>query len=524
MRCDPRKSKIRNNEVVMNVRNCQLPTKEIIRDKILGCWIGKNIGGTLGGPFEGKTCINNLTWYERDPGGSPLPNDDLDLQLMWLDMAEFYGVEHLTLRHFGEMWLNCLIGPWGEYSNCRYNCLCGFFPPLSGACDNDGLNRSNGAWIRAEIWACLCAGKPDEAIRFAWMDACCDHITDGIYAEMFISAMEAAAFCISDIRELIRIGLSKIPDQCRLRDSIELVIAGYDAGKPWQMVREEVMELNADMGWFQAPGNVAFVVIGLLYGEGDFAKTVCTTVNCGDDADCTGATAGALLGIILGATAIPADWKEPIGDAIAVHSLDKFSMPIGWPQTVTELTDRVIRLREIGELHDLRSVIPDEDFHSRGIAEKLWHRSSYELEFDLLFAKIGVEYLDKPYLSPGVSSRIRIMVSDSDIRTGVIKFRWQLPENWQSACRSFFIGTRNFCNSEIVTELTPPQDLPDAMMYVGLEVSSDLHDYPTIVTVPFRRNGSASFPRFAPDRDGNAIRRHDAHLGWINKFRNDIQH
>ncbi|MBE6400335.1 MAG: ADP-ribosylglycohydrolase family protein, partial [Lentisphaerae bacterium] len=274
----------------MNTTAYQLPSKEVLADKIHGCWIGKNIGGTLGGPLEGKRDIFDVKWYLSDPNGVPLPNDDLDLQLLWLTMAEYYGAEHLTSRHFGMMWMHGIIGPWGEYSNCRQNCHLGFFPPLSGACDNDGLNRSNGAWIRAEIWACLAAGKPDEAIRYAWLDSSCDHMTDGIYAEMFVAAMEAAAFCESDIRKLIEIGLSKIPDQCRLRESIELAISGYDAGKKWQDVRNEVVKLNEDMGWFQAPANVAFVVIGLLYGEGDFAKTVCTAVNCGDDTDCTAAT------------------------------------------------------------------------------------------------------------------------------------------------------------------------------------------------------------------------------------------
>ena len=121
----------------MNFTN-QLPSKEIMRDKIHGCWIGKNIGGTLGAPMEGDTSMHDISWFVEEPGGNPLPNDDLDLQLLWLVMTEFYGLEHLTTRHFGEMWLHVIAGPWGEYSNCRYNCQLGFFPPLSGACENEG--------------------------------------------------------------------------------------------------------------------------------------------------------------------------------------------------------------------------------------------------------------------------------------------------------------------------------------------------------------------------------------------------
>ena len=420
-----------------------LPSKEVMMDKIYGCWIGKNIGGTLGGPFEGNTDMQNIDWFVKDPAGNPLPNDDLDLQLLWLIMAEYYGLEHITFRHFGEMWLHAIAGPWGEYSNCRYNCQLGFFPPLSGACDNNALNRSNGAWIRAEIWACLCAGKPDDAIRYAYMDSSCDHVSDGVYAEMFVAAMEAAAFCESDIRKLIEIGLCKIPADCRLAETIKLAIKCYDEGKSWQEARTAVVDLNEDMGWFQAPANVAFAVIGLLYGEGDFGKSICTAVNCGDDTDCTAATVGALLGIIQGGNAIPEKWKAAIGDAIIQHSLNKFSCPGNIPESLAELTARVIRLREIGELYNPLFIVPDEDFTSTQAAENIWKKTPYQLEFNLTFATIKVEYLDTPYLTPGVPNRVRIITDDVISGTTVIHGDWQLPVGYTADNESFLIGTRN---------------------------------------------------------------------------------
>ena len=65
-----------------------------------------------------------------------------------------------------------------------------------------------------------------------------------------------------------------------------------------------------------APANIAFTVIGLLYGEGDFKQSLIIAINCGDDTDCTGATAGSILGIIKGHSGIPLDWREYIGDRI----------------------------------------------------------------------------------------------------------------------------------------------------------------------------------------------------------------
>ena len=55
--------------------------KQQLRDKILGCWIGKNIGGTMGAPYEGDKSMQDISGF-KTAKGEPLPNDDLDLQLV----------------------------------------------------------------------------------------------------------------------------------------------------------------------------------------------------------------------------------------------------------------------------------------------------------------------------------------------------------------------------------------------------------------------------------------------------------
>lgn len=473
--------------------------EEILLDKIRGCFLGKNVGGTLGAPFEGKRQFNDVDFYTQKLDGNPLPNDDLDLQLLWLVMAEYYGLEHLTSRHFGEYWLNAIIGPWGEYGFCRWNCLDGFFPPLSGSCNNDHYKYSNGAWIRSEIWACLCAGRPDDAIRYAWMDSSCDHSGDGIYAEMFTAALEAAAFYCSDLQELLKIGLSKIPAG-KLRESIEVAIAGHAAGKDWKTVRDEIVEHNADIGWFQAAVDVPFAVLALLYGEGDFGKTVCLAVNCGDDTDCTAATAGAVLGIIQGAKALPEKWIAPIGESIVTMSLNRFGMPLPAPKTIGELTLRIRRLRRIGELHDPDFAQPAENFTSQEVAKTLWQRSEYELLFHLLFAKISAEYPDGPYAESGKPLRLKLGVKDPILEPGLVRMRWLLPEGWSCADREMRIGIRAFCHAELETTVTPPETPLPAMSYLHLEVTPAERGCPTVVTIPVRSRTAVSFP--LPENSG----------------------
>lgn len=106
------------------------------RDKVLGCWTGKNIGGTLGAPIEGRREMFDLTFYKQDLNGTPAPNDDLDLQLVWLQAAEERGVYQLNERVLGEYWMAHITGPWNEYGIGKANMANGFQPPLSGALNN----------------------------------------------------------------------------------------------------------------------------------------------------------------------------------------------------------------------------------------------------------------------------------------------------------------------------------------------------------------------------------------------------
>ncbi|MCQ2432929.1 MAG: ADP-ribosylglycohydrolase family protein, partial [Clostridia bacterium] len=314
--------------------------KAILRDKIHACWIGKNIGGTMGTPYEGRQQINDIQGFST-PEGVVLPNDDLDLQLVWLRAVEDVGPYALNCSILGEYWLNYIPPQWNEYGIGKNNMRAGLLPPMSGEYHND-WKHSNGAWIRTEVWACMAPGCPDVAIRYAREDACVDHgAGEGTFAAIFVAAVEAAAFVITDIRRLIDIGLSKIPEGCRMTRSMKLLLDCYDKGDDWKTARNKLVEDSADLGWFEAPANVAFSMLGMLYGEGDFKKSMILAINCGDDTDCTGATLGALWGIMYGTAGIPEDWKAHIGEGITTVAINRGSL-YGVPETCEKLTDRVI--------------------------------------------------------------------------------------------------------------------------------------------------------------------------------------
>ncbi len=377
-----------------------------MRDKIYACWTGKNIGGTMGTPYETCKDIQDIQGFVTKPGEA-LVNDDLDLQIVWLKAVEERGIKAINERILGEYWLTYIHPAWNEYGVGKSNMRAGFQPPLSGEITNEQWKHSNGAWIRTEIWACLFPGQPEKAIKYAFYDACVDHgYGDGTFAAIFTAAIESAAFVCNDMKKLLEIGLSKIPDDCLVAKAVRLVIEEYEKGTDWKTVREMVVAGFTERGWFQAPANIAFTVIGLLYGEGDFKKTLITAINCGDDTDCTGATAGALLGIMYGQDGIPEDWKSYIGDDIVVGCL--LHGHCIYPKTCTELTDRVVHLQNSIQEYG-KTILADEDdfsdvdlesFKGNEFATKLFNRQRYSFEADNVLVHATVELDSAPEISP----------------------------------------------------------------------------------------------------------------------------
>ena len=121
---------------------------------------------------------------------------------------------------------------WAEYGNCKINMRMGIQPPFSGH-PQQSLHDSCGAYIRSEIWACLAPGCPETAVSYACRDALVDHGEgEGLYAEAFCAAIESAAFVEHDIRTLIHIGLSYIPEECAIAKAVRLAESLYDRRVP----------------------------------------------------------------------------------------------------------------------------------------------------------------------------------------------------------------------------------------------------------------------------------------------------
>jgi len=284
----------------------------------------------------------DLTYYNPVPT-SVLPNDDFDIQLLFLEAVE--GAGGLVDTHFlAKAWSERMLFPYDEYGVATYNLKRGLLPPVSGSFDNPFKNCM-GCPIRSELWALLAPGKPWRAAYFAMQDGMIDHGAESIAAEMFFAALESLAFGGEpDFRVLIKEALNCIDPATDTAKAVGYILDNSRA-MDWQRLREEVLIRFGHPNFTEAPQNIAFTLFGLLYYPDDFEKALLCTTNCGYDTDCTAATIGAIWGLVKG-PGFPERWLKPIGDRmLASHGV--FDMSV--PQKVDDLTGHVLRVKDLTE-------------------------------------------------------------------------------------------------------------------------------------------------------------------------------
>ena len=309
-------------------------------DRINACWVGKCIGGTLGGPYEGQVGPHNLSFYDPLPDKA-LANDDLDLQLVWLKCFEQsqFDIGYDTFR---KAWLNWVQYGMDEFGVALWNLKRGINPPLSGL-HNNWFTNGMGAAIRSEIWACLFPGQPAMAAHFAKIDASVDHAVEGVFGEMVLAAAQSAAFTTTSVEDALKTGLKCISVESQIHKVFEHTLNLAQMNAPFLDARQSILNRFGSHNFTDCLMNLGFIFYALLSGKGDFEKTILTAVNFGMDSDCTAATCGAFVGILKGMNGIDSKWAQPVGQQIVVAD---FLSGKGLPVTISELTDRTVKLSQ----------------------------------------------------------------------------------------------------------------------------------------------------------------------------------
>jgi len=327
-----------------------LPDENILLAKLEAAWNGRVAGCWLGKPME-QWCSRQQYLVQKATDNYPLQrymrrdeipeelfekepwlkrswpwpdtirdeadiDDDTNYPVLNLRLVQRYGRD-FTPENILEGWMTTLplLCTYTAERITLVNASMGMEPPQTAAHDNP-FREWLGAQIRADLYGWINPGDPYTAADMAWRDASISHVKNGIYGEMWVAAMLAGAAAGAGIEDSIRIGLSYIPEKSRLYEAIEKVLDAYHGGVTAEDFFADLQKRWDNYNqhdWCHTISNAEIVAASLLYGGGDYGKSICMAVEQGFDTDCNGATAGSVLGMILGADAIPAVWKDKIG-------------------------------------------------------------------------------------------------------------------------------------------------------------------------------------------------------------------
>ena len=336
-------------------------------DRLHGAWTGRAVGCALGKPVEGlgmrgqgdlngrlsiKSHLEKLGHWPLDfyfsgaDAGDGIklgcersfrenivcmePDDDIHYSLIGLKVLEEKGRD-FTWRDVANAWNSSL--PYNaictaetqailNYNMAVPRCLA-FNKDKSLPVGPEFTRRNNnpfrewiGAQIRADGWAYSCAGNPELAAEFAWRDASWTHTANGIYGEMFVAAMIAAAFVESDPKRLVEIGLSEIPGNCRLAEDIRWALETIPSCKDFESFMEKSEIRFKGMSPVHTNNNAVIVVMSLFYGAMNPGKSICISVMGALDTDCNGATTGSIVGAASGFSNFKSKLVAPLNDCM----------------------------------------------------------------------------------------------------------------------------------------------------------------------------------------------------------------
>ncbi|MBN1460065.1 MAG: ADP-ribosylglycohydrolase family protein [Armatimonadetes bacterium] len=284
-------------------------TEADYRQRVYGGWLGKVIGAAVGVPSDTEKQAQEVAGYpERLAHSTTVTTEGIDLQLVWLRALQSVGTLGTTDQLISA-WLRHVRHSHGEYPYALANFRRDVPPPLSGVLDNP-YRESLGALARADLWGMLAPGDPEQAAWFARRDAMLDHATAGMEAAIWLAGVVSASFVEREVPKLIHAGLALIPEDGKPARALRDVTRWHGEHANWERTREMLLRSYSSEDVRDSTVAVGFIALALLHGRRDFARSVVTAAWCGWSTGCSCSSVGAVLGVLLGAEGLPADWRE----------------------------------------------------------------------------------------------------------------------------------------------------------------------------------------------------------------------
>ena len=315
---------------------------EVLKDKIAGGWAGKMIGVTYGAPTEfraqGKTYDDSIKWKPSDIKGS-IWQDDIYVQLTFLMSMDKYGIDAPS-KKYQEMFARAGYPLWHANMQARKNYYDSIFAPLSGSPEYNIHADDIDFQIEADYIGFMCPGMPKTASEIADKTGRIMNYGDGVYGGIFVAALYSEAFFESDIQKIIEKALRSLPSQSDYYKIIRDVITLHSHfPSDWRSAWSELEKKWGDVDIcgagstfnIDAKLNGAYIVMGLLYGEGDPLKTLEISTRCGQDSDCNPSNAMAVLGVINGFSRLPSEMQDGVkalGDSIFINTTYSFNSAV----------------------------------------------------------------------------------------------------------------------------------------------------------------------------------------------------
>lgn len=307
-------------------------SRSVLMDKIKGGWAGQAIGCTYGGPTEFKfrgTMIQDYVPIGWGDGrmknlfvNAPGLYDDLYMDLTFVEVFERLGLD-APVDSIAWAFANAEYVLWHANQAARYNILRGIKPPQSGHWLNNPHADDLDYQIEADYAGLMSPGMPNTASGISDRVGHIMTYGDGWYGGVYVGAMYSLAFVLDDVKQVVVEALKTIPPQSRFYQCIRDVIRWHeqypdDWKQAWfECERKYSEDIGCPDGVFvpyniDAVINSAYIVIGLLYGGGDFFRTIDISTRCGQDSDCNPASAAGILGTLIGYSRIPEMWMKEL--------------------------------------------------------------------------------------------------------------------------------------------------------------------------------------------------------------------
>ncbi len=330
-------------------------------EKVYSGMLGKIIGVRLGAPVELtiwtyekiKVIYGDIDSYIKEYKNFAA-DDDINGPVFFIRALKDYAKDReLEARDVGKAWLNYArenkgMFWWGGYGisteNTAYlNLKNGVEAPDSGSADLNGivLAEQIGGQIFIDSWGLVLPSNIDKAAEYAGKAASVSHDKNGVYGGRFIAACISKAFETEDVREIINAGLSVIPDDCEYARITKSVTNFYEENpKDFRKCRDY---LTKNWGYDRYPGvchiipNAGVCILSLLYGEGDFSRTIEIATMCGWDTDCNAGNVGTILGVSQGIKGIKEKYRRPVNDMVVASSISGYLNIIDIPTFSKEI-------------------------------------------------------------------------------------------------------------------------------------------------------------------------------------------